>query len=121
MSENKESCDMRRVQNWWELHERDELKVGDFEIYDTVRSKSDLLKIAKSDEDSVTFKVCAMLLPGEHVCVIPLRPVPEAARAYNGGHSWAWNGNSDKPTLDPSVNSKGCWHGYIRAGRMESV
>lgn len=36
----------------------------------------------------------------------------------NGGVAqWDWNGDRDAPTFTPSVNCKGCWHGYIRAGR----
>lgn len=36
----------------------------------------------------------------------------------NGGTAqWGWDGNRNKPTLTPSVNCSGCWHGYIRAGR----
>jgi hypothetical protein len=33
---------------------------------------------------------------------------------------WHWDGNEDKPTLAPSVHHLGGWHGYVRAGRMES-
>jgi len=31
---------------------------------------------------------------------------------------WQWNNNKEKPTLTPSVNSKGCceWHGYLKNG-----
>jgi hypothetical protein len=30
--------------------------------------------------------------------------------------SWAWDGNIDKPTLSPSINCQGCWHGFVEAG-----
>ena len=33
---------------------------------------------------------------------------------------WTWDGNEDAPTLTPSVHHVGAWHGWIRAGRMES-
>ena len=36
----------------------------------------------------------------------------------NGGIAqWQWDGNREKPTFSPSIDCKGCWHGYIRAGR----
>jgi hypothetical protein len=36
----------------------------------------------------------------------------------NGGvPQWDWDGDRAAPTFTPSVNCKGCWHGYIRAGR----
>lgn len=35
----------------------------------------------------------------------------------DGIAQWDWNGDRDKPTFSPSVNCKGCWHGYIRNGR----
>ncbi len=30
--------------------------------------------------------------------------------------SWAWDGNVDKPMLEPSINCRDCWHGYIICG-----
>jgi hypothetical protein len=39
-------------------------------------------------------------------------------QGQNGGTAqWYWNGNREAPTLQPSVNCKGCWHGYIRNGQ----
>lgn len=36
----------------------------------------------------------------------------------NGGVAqWDFDGNADAPTFSPSIDCKGCWHGYIRAGR----
>lgn len=36
----------------------------------------------------------------------------------NGGIAqWDWDANRESPTFTPSVNCKGCWHGYIRQGR----
>ena len=34
----------------------------------------------------------------------------------SGGPSWSWNGSTDAPTLEPSVNHVGHWHGWLRAG-----
>lgn len=31
--------------------------------------------------------------------------------------TWVWDGNRESPTFSPSIDCKGCWHGYIRAGR----
>jgi hypothetical protein len=33
---------------------------------------------------------------------------------------WKWDGNEEKPTLSPSILCPGEWHGYLRAGRLES-
>lgn len=33
---------------------------------------------------------------------------------------WGWDGNEDKPTLTPSIQTIGHWHGFLRAGRLES-
>lgn len=36
----------------------------------------------------------------------------------NGGVAqWDWNGDRQRPTFSPSINCKGCWHGYIENGR----
>jgi hypothetical protein len=43
-------------------------------------------------------------------------------RGTNGGQAqWDWDGNRDAPTFSPSVDCKGCWHGYIRNGRCVAV
>jgi hypothetical protein len=44
-------------------------------------------------------------------------------QGVNGGGppSWAWDGNRESPTFSPSINCKGCWHGYIGAGRCVTV
>lgn len=40
-----------------------------------------------------------------------------AGRGRNGVAQWNWDGNRDAPTFSPSIDCRGCWHGYIRAGR----
>lgn len=38
-----------------------------------------------------------------------------------GGHRvWGWDGDEKKPTLTPSIHAPGQWHGYLKAGRLES-
>ncbi len=40
---------------------------------------------------------------------LPIQPHPSP--------SWAWDGNSDAPTLYPSVHNLSCgWHGWFRKG-----
>lgn len=40
----------------------------------------------------------------------------------NGGAPmWEWDGNLTAPTFHPSIDCKGCWHGYIIKGRCVSV
>ncbi len=36
-----------------------------------------------------------------------------------GCPTWKWDGNLDAPTLEPSINCRDCWHGYLRAGVFE--
>lgn len=31
---------------------------------------------------------------------------------------WSWNGNRELPTLSPSINHVGCWHGWLIAGEF---
>ena len=33
--------------------------------------------------------------------------------------SWTWNGSTDKPTLQPSVNHEGHWHGWLIDGEWK--
>lgn len=39
-------------------------------------------------------------------------------QGQNGGIAqWGWDGDRINPTFTPSVNCKGCWHGFIEKGR----
>lgn len=45
-----------------------------------------------------------------------------AGRGFKPGDapSWQWNGSYERPTLYPSVNHVGHWHGWLRNGVWES-
>lgn len=45
---------------------------------------------------------------------IALRPVTTATSPP----SWEFDGNEDSPTLSPSINHVGCWHGWLRGGEF---
>lgn len=96
---NTASCEMTRVEppeSLWDL------EVGQF-----------FFRIA--DNGQLWFNA---MFPGDHLCCIPIRPMIDASA--NGGHSWQWDRNENKPTLNPLVNAVGAWHGWVRAGRMVS-
>ena len=40
--------------------------------------------------------------------------------APGGPRVWGWDGDEDKPTLTPSINAQGQWHGFLRAGKLVS-
>jgi hypothetical protein len=56
-------------------------------------------------------------LPDGNYGMLALRPVAAGQEPHP---SWEWDGHEDKPTLHPSVHLPGRWHGWFRAGRMES-
>jgi hypothetical protein len=66
-------------------------------------------------EDGGTWLACR--LPDGCFIDISIRPLPEGVLPQP---SWGWDGNEDKPTLNPSVHTHGHWHGFFRSGRMES-
>lgn len=33
---------------------------------------------------------------------------------------WKWNGDFDKPTIEPSIHTIGRWHGWLTHGRFTS-
>jgi hypothetical protein len=37
-----------------------------------------------------------------------------------GPRIWGWDGDTEKPTLEPSILTPGTWHGYLKAGRLVS-
>lgn len=41
--------------------------------------------------------------------------IPESSKV------WGWDGNKEKPTLQPSLNWINYWHGYMTDGRLQSV
>lgn len=110
---NRDSCQMKRVdRNWstWDAETRP--KIGEFWIF-TDREWPAI-------EGSV---MMTMVLPSGNLCTIPVK-IGEKVE-----HAWQWDGNLDAPTLHPSVDHghRGPdgqliseWHGWIRAGRMES-
>lgn len=57
-----------------------------------------------------------IILPGtRHPDALKIRKGPPG-----GERVWGWNGNTEAPTLEPSIHSPSEWHGYLRAGRLES-
>jgi hypothetical protein len=53
---------------------------------------------------------CGTLAP------LAIRPVLEGSPP-----SWTWDGNVETPTLNPSINHSGCWHGWLREGKFIPV
>ena len=35
--------------------------------------------------------------------------------------NWGWNENKESPTLTPSINVVGRWHGFFRDGKLETL
>ncbi|MBI1243752.1 MAG: hypothetical protein GC202_02010 [Alphaproteobacteria bacterium] len=48
-------------------------------------------------------------------CPCPLSAAITPQRNGNGA-TWMLSGAVDRPTLAPSVNAEGIWHGYLRDG-----
>lgn len=53
--------------------------------------------------------------PCKSIAPIALRPVIDGS-----AQSWDFDGNTDAPTLSPSINHVGCWHGWLQAGEFTS-
>lgn len=51
---------------------------------------------------------------GAFICIGVKRGGPGGPRV------WGWDGNEEQPTLEPSINCVDRWHGFLRAGRLES-
>jgi len=55
---------------------------------------------------------------------IPGMSGPDAIRIQRGQPGgpriWGWDGNTETPTLTPSIHAPGQWHGWLRAGRLVS-
>lgn len=47
---------------------------------------------------------------GFKLCSVPVEP--------GSTYAWEWDGNEDRPTLKPSIDHFGHWHGWVQNGRM---
>ena len=68
--------------------------------------------------DSEGFRCLATILPGETATTfLPVEPCDEW---LNDGVHWTFDGNTEKPTLNPSIDGSkmGLWHGWITGGQM---
>lgn len=113
--ENKDSCDMVRVDAIDQLYGAG-ARPGMFFWGVGIATKKGKEK---------RYRLCWHILPDGSLGSIPIEPIPDCARAHwtHGGkcHTWQWDGNEDRPTLRPSVHFRGHWHGHFTAGRMRSV
>jgi len=64
----------------------------------------------------------AIVLPGLNgQPVHSYQPVVRGAPVSEPGlNAWGWDGNIEAPTLSPSILLHNQWHGFLRAGRLES-
>lgn len=60
------------------------------------------------------------IFPGEVPTLNGMTAVRVKGEAKPGSPTWKWDGNQDQPTLTPSVNIVGHWHGWIQAGEMRT-
>lgn len=111
MSENRDSVDARRIPSP-AYREPGSVNPGDFAWeFDFTHFEHG----AKETDLDLTLYIC---LPGERMwSPIHVRrgPTPASDRV------WGWDGNFDKPTVTPSIHHPGLWHGYLTAGRFQSV
>lgn len=106
---NKESADARRILNPSEVNDQPRTP-GDFAWeFDFTHFDHG----AKETDERLTFYFC---LPGE----IRWTPIHVKRGAPGGDRVWGWDGNLDKPTVEPSIHWVGHWHGFLRAGRFVS-
>jgi hypothetical protein len=66
----------------------------------------------------------AILWGDEDSCLYMVAPtgdrfaVPIAKGLGGSEPRWRWDGNRERPTLDPSINYVGRWHGWLRDGKF---
>ena len=49
-----------------------------------------------------------------------LDPIRISRSPSSNPRVWTWNGNEDKPSLSPSIDWRGHWHGYLTNGELKS-
>lgn len=53
--------------------------------------------------------------PCKSLAPLALRPVVDGSP-----QSWDFDGDLEAPTLNPSINHVGCWHGWLQRGEFRS-
>lgn len=93
---NAESCDCRKVAD-----------------YDSVERPGDFYFSPVQGIPGET--ALHIMLPGHtFICIGVNRGAP------GGNRIWGWDGNEEKPTIQPSIHTLEHWHGFLRAGRLVS-
>ena len=88
-------------------------KVGGLEDIDNAGD------FAWRDVDHVRHIIMALPKPsGESPDNYAVIDIPVISGANISGKAWGWDGNTESPTLFPSVHTVGVWHGWIRGGVM---
>lgn len=57
-----------------------------------------------------------LCLPGEK----SMDAIKVQRGAPGGNRVWGWDGNEERPTIEPSIHYIEHWHGWLRAGRLVS-
>lgn len=111
---HKGSCAMHRIADPSEGPETswDLVLPGDFWFGD---------EVATVGETEYRYRVMWAKYPDGCMACLPLDMPDEVKNAGSRRASWKFDGNLERPTLTPSVHHIGHWHGWVRAGRMESV
>lgn len=83
-------------------------------ILEGARQRGDYAITKTPDGEPATFVI---ICPGcGNACVLSLR----LGLGFDGDkkQTWQWDGNPESPTLKPSINHVGCWHGWLTAGEF---
>lgn len=91
-----------------------------------IEPSDDIFDVENCDDGDWAFDVRGLtifiVLPGRHLAGLPLRSDSDYARRDGTGPIWSWDGNREAPTITPSIlNLSTGWHGFMRAGKLESV
>lgn len=76
--------------------------------------------LENSEGKIVGISIC-LPMAGNRGCSFGGMDIVRTAAEKKGTACWIWNGSIEKPTLTPSINWKGHWHGYLTNGRFTSV
>lgn len=101
-------------QNLKDLEENGQL--GDFAIFINTQGDGELYIGFRSPTPGYAEAFPAGWDPdrGDIHCI----PITKAPKQPN---SWLWDGNEEEPTISPSIDVVGQWHGYIESGKLRTA
>ncbi len=110
---------MTKYKNFNELSSRGE--IGDFVFFNNYRDIWLCYPVRSTYLDATIEPNKEVVYFLKNIVHLPIHTNDNSENSETRNPSWLWNGDMDNPTLSPSINVVGIWHGYFEGGVIRTV